>query len=44
VSSIIQQVAPQGYSEQDIRIAIGNLSNEGHIYSTIDEDNYQYAE
>ena len=44
VDQIKQQVTQQGYTTGDIKMAINNLSNEGHIYSTVDENNYQYAE
>ena len=44
VDQIIQQVASQGYSAGEIKNVINNLSNEGHIYSTIDENHFQYAE
>jgi len=44
VGDINNQLAGQGYSEKDVRNAINDLSNEGHIYSTIDEEHYQYAE
>ena len=42
INNIIASV--QGYSEGEVRSAINVLSNEGLIYSTIDEDNFQYAE
>ncbi|EJK75519.1 hypothetical protein THAOC_02754, partial [Thalassiosira oceanica] len=44
VNEIVSQVSLKGFSEMDIRDAVTYLSNEGHIYSTIDEDHYQYAE
>lgn len=44
VDAITAQVTQQGYNAGDIKNAINNLSNEGHIYSTVDENNYQYAE
>ncbi|KAL3791649.1 hypothetical protein ACHAW5_007436 [Stephanodiscus triporus] len=44
VDEITAQVASQGYSAMEIKNVINNLSNEGHIYSTIDENHYQYAE
>jgi hypothetical protein len=44
VDQIIQQVASQGFSAGEIKNVISNLSNEGHIYSTIDENHFQYAE
>jgi hypothetical protein len=33
----------RGHSPNDTRAAINSSSNEGHIYSTIDELHYQYA-
>ena len=44
VNQITEVVTPQGYSAGDIKMAINELSNEGHIYSTVDENNYQYAQ
>ena len=45
VNDIVAQVSSKGgHSAADIKNAINNLSNEGHIYSTIDENHYQYAE
>ena len=44
VNDVVSQVSQKGFSEMDIRNAVTFLSNEGHIYSTIDEDHYQYAE
>ena len=44
INQITGELSTQGYSAGDIRNAINDLSNEGHIYSTIDEDHYQYAE
>lgn len=46
INQIIDQVllsCSQRFSTYEIKNAIVNLSNEGHIYSTIDEYNYQYA-
>lgn len=42
ISQIIDNI--QGHSEGEVRNAINELSNEGHIYSTIDENTYQHAE
>ena len=45
VNDIVAQVSSKGgYSAAEIKNVINNLSNEGHIYSTIDENHYQYAE
>ena len=43
ISEIAKGVSGQGFSEGDVRNSINHLSNEGHIYSTIDEHHYQYA-
>jgi len=44
VNNIIEDLAPQGYSATDVRNAMSELANEGHIYSTIDEEHFQFAE
>ena len=44
VDEVVVQVSQKGFSEMDIRNSVTYLSNEGLIYSTIDEDHYQYAE
>ena len=44
IVNIIETVVKKGYTENDIRNAVTFLSNEGHIYSTIDENHFQYAE
>jgi len=44
ISMIIEDLAPQGYSAGEVRTALNNLSNEGHVYSTIDEDHFSFAE
>ena len=44
VNQITAQALEQGFNAGDINNAINNLSNEGRIYSTIDENNFQYAE
>ena len=43
VDQITLQVSQQGYSAGDIKNAINNLSNKLYIYSTVDENHYQYA-
>jgi len=43
INDIIGNLSNKGFSANDIRNAINHLSNEGHIYSTIDENHYQYA-
>ena len=44
VNAVVGQLSQKGFSEADIMSSIEHLDNEGHIYSTIDEDHYQYAE
>jgi len=44
IMEIINSLQSNGYSEGDVRTAIENLSNEGMIYSTIDEAHFQVAE
>ena len=44
VDQIKQQVTQQGYTAGDIKMAINHLSNKLYIYSTVDENHYQYAE
>lgn len=44
VNQITARVSEHGYRAGDIKNAINNLCNEGHIYNTIDENNFQYAE
>lgn len=43
VEAIKGALAGQGFSGSDVMKAVSDLSNEGHIYSTIDENHYQYA-
>ncbi|KAL3770608.1 hypothetical protein ACHAWO_009372 [Cyclotella atomus] len=43
ISEIQQILSGQGFNANDVQKAIADLSNEGHIYSTIDENHYQYA-
>ena len=44
ISDIINSLQSNGYSEGEVRTAIENLSNEGMIYSTIDEAHFQVGE
>ncbi|KAL7534724.1 hypothetical protein ACHAWF_004933 [Thalassiosira exigua] len=44
LDQIIQRATAEGLSEAQVRNAISHLSNEGHIYSTIDDSHYQVAE
>ena len=40
MSDVIEVVSPQGFTGDDIRAVINELSNEGLLYSTIDEDHW----
>ena len=44
IENVINDLASQGYSEGEVRNAVESLSNEGHVYSTIDENHFQVAE
>lgn len=44
VDQIAAGISSQGFSSDDVMNAVNYLSNEGHIYSTIDELHFQYAE
>lgn len=44
IRKCIQQLKLQNHSESDIRRVVEDLSGEGHIYSTIDDDHYNYAQ
>lgn len=41
IQDVFAAVAPQGISEQRVREAVEFLTNEGHLYSTIDDDHYK---
>jgi len=43
IQDCIRQLATGGTSEGSVRKMIEDLASEGHIYSTINEDYYQYA-
>mmetsp|Transcript_20092 Transcript_20092/g.42247 ORF Transcript_20092/g.42247 Transcript_20092/m.42247 type:complete len:283 (-) Transcript_20092:295-1143(-) len=43
MDQITNELSPQGFAAGDVKSAINHLSNEGHIYSTIDEYHFQYA-
>jgi hypothetical protein len=43
ISHIQEALSGKGFSANDVQKAILDLSNEGHIYSTIDEMHFQYA-
>jgi len=44
VNQIVVAGTQKGFSEDEVRGAVSHLSNEGLIYSTIDESHFQYAE
>jgi len=44
VDQITAGISSQGFTSADVMNAVNYLSNEGHIYSTIDELHFQYAE
>ena len=43
VNEIKEQLSSQGFSNADVLNAVSSLSNEGYIYSTVDENHYQFA-
>jgi replication factor A2 len=44
INNIVLSLQGQGFSGREVSSAVGHLTNEGHLYTTIDEDHYQYAE
>jgi len=45
ILDIVAELALEGrYHELDCRAALNHLMNEGHIYSTIDDDHFQWSE
>ena len=42
--AVCAAVAAQNISEARVREAVEYLSNEGHLYSTIDDDHYKATE
>lgn len=44
IQNVIADLASQGFSEQEVRNAMENLANEGHVYSTIDENHFSVSE
>ncbi|XP_019858654.1 PREDICTED: replication protein A 32 kDa subunit-B-like isoform X2 [Amphimedon queenslandica] len=44
VNDIISSVKTQGFSDASIKTALDFLSNEGHVYSTIDEQHFKSTE
>ena len=41
ISDCVNAVAPQGVTDAQVRTAVENLVNEGHLYSTIDDEHYK---
>lgn len=44
IKRAVEMLIPKGYSASDIRKAIGFLTDEGHLYSTIDENHLKSTE
>lgn len=44
INSIILELQCQGFSGRDVSSAVRLLADEGHLYSTIDENHFHYAE
>ncbi len=43
IGAVVMQLQSQGgYSENEVRNAVGHLCEQGYIYSTIDEFHFQY--
>ena len=38
---VIGNLRAEGISEKDVRAAVDFLANEGHLYSTIDDNHYK---
>ena len=41
IRKIVQTLMPNGISESQVRTAMAFLADEGHVYSTIDEDHFK---
>ena len=41
IADCVQAMAPQGVTDAQVRTAVDNLVNEGHLYSTIDDEHYK---
>ena len=41
ISDCVNAMAPQGVTDAQVRTAVEALVNEGHLYSTIDDEHYK---
>ena len=41
IANCVEAMAPQGVTDAQVRTAVDNLVNEGHLYSTIDDEHYK---
>ena len=41
IADCVNAMAPQGVTDAQVRTAVENLVNEGHLYSTIDDEHYK---
>ena len=41
IADCVNAMAPQGVTDAQVRTAVDNLVNEGHLYSTIDDEHYK---
>ena len=41
IADCVNAMAPQGVTDAQVRTAVDNLVNEGHLYSTIDDQHYK---
>ena len=41
ISDCVNAIAPQGVTDAQVRTAVEALVNEGHLYSTIDDEHYK---
>ena len=41
INFVVDELQGQGVSEADVRNAIDFLANEGHLYSTIDDEHFK---
>ena len=41
ISDCVNAMAPQGVTDAQVRTAVEALVNEGHLYSTVDDEHYK---
>ena len=41
ITDCVSAMGPQGVTDAQVRTAVENLVNEGHLYSTIDDEHYK---